>query len=283
MKLATLTNKTADETEVERDTKIRKRLKAIFNRPESSFESLRAYHDYEELLEDLVYNLVHGIKEEESNAIVERYRAENADSIPIHQSKRIEEERRVRQAIEDQRRVTEEERQRFVSTDRGEKLKRVADSRKSNTVELGDVDESLSATLSLLQQRTASQATQEGGGDKEIGAGRGASPNGGGSLVEGASQGDLASGSSASVAAATAPGVARGQVQHNAFFQFVGQRVEPRVDPNWTEATAATYRPTMPSGAAAVELLLRQVGGYDRTCELERNRAELRACIKVCR
>jgi hypothetical protein len=249
VKRGALSNKTADETEVERDAKIRKRLKAIFNKPESHFGTLREYHDYEELVEELVYNLVHGVDVDASNARVEQYRVANADSIPINQSKRIEEERRVRQTIEDERRVAEGLAQSFTAADRNEKLKKLMDGRKVNTVLLGDVDEALGSTLSLLQQRSVSQVDEESA-----------------TLVaESSSQADLVA-----LANSSAPGVARGQAQHNAFLLFVGQRKEPRV------ASANPVRP--PAGVD-----VRRVGGYDRSCELERNRGELRASIKCCR
>ena len=265
VKQLTLTDKTADETEVERDTKIRKRLKAIFNKPEIMFPNRLAFHDYEEELEDLVFNLVHGIDEERCNARVEQYRRENADSIPINQSKHIEAERRLRQTIEEERRSADELYQSFAAADRGEKLRKMQDGRKSNTVLLGDVDESLSSTLSLLQQRSVSQAEEEYAEDKRDGAlGSGRQGEG-----EGGSRSDLASLASS----ASAPGVARGQAQHNSFLQFVGQRPDAR------ESEQAPARASVGLGLD----VLRRAGGYDRTRELERNRSELRAAIKCCR
>ena len=75
VKRATLTTKTIDEHEVGEDTKIRKKIKEIFNKTEKDFESLNAFNDYEEEVEDIIYNLAHGIDVEDMNKKVDKYRS----------------------------------------------------------------------------------------------------------------------------------------------------------------------------------------------------------------
>ena len=71
---ATLTTLTIDEHEVSEDAKIRKKIKGIYNKFEDQFDNLNAFKDYEEEVEDIIYNLVHGIDVEEMNKKVEAYR-----------------------------------------------------------------------------------------------------------------------------------------------------------------------------------------------------------------
>ena len=75
VKRATLTTKTIDEHEGGEDTKIRKKIKEIFNKTEKDFESLNAFNDYEEEVEDIIYNLAHGIDVEDMNKKVDKYRS----------------------------------------------------------------------------------------------------------------------------------------------------------------------------------------------------------------
>ena len=74
VKRSTLTTKTADEHEVSEDAKIRKKIKSIYNKCEKDFESINAFKDYEEEVEDIIYNLVHGIDVEDMNRKVQAYR-----------------------------------------------------------------------------------------------------------------------------------------------------------------------------------------------------------------
>ena len=102
MKKTSLTTKTADEAEVERDTKIRKRIKAIYNKPSSAFENLDDFHDYEEYVEDMIFNLVNGINEAEINQQIEAYKSKNIESITLYQSKAIEAERSMSIAVQNE-------------------------------------------------------------------------------------------------------------------------------------------------------------------------------------
>ncbi len=74
VKRGTLTAKTADEHEVSEDARIRKKIKNIYNKCQNDFECLKAFNDYEEEVEDIIYNLVHGIDVDNMNKKVEKYR-----------------------------------------------------------------------------------------------------------------------------------------------------------------------------------------------------------------
>lgn len=58
-----------------------------FNRREDEFESLRAYNDYLNDVEDLTFNLIHGIKVEEMERKLGAYEQENSDVIKTNLKK----------------------------------------------------------------------------------------------------------------------------------------------------------------------------------------------------
>lgn len=86
-----LSKKSLDETEVERDFSIRRKIKALYNKKESDFASIDDYKNYEEEVEDIVFNLVNHENVAATNEKVEKYRKENSKEIVINQSRRKEE------------------------------------------------------------------------------------------------------------------------------------------------------------------------------------------------
>ena len=86
-----LSKKSLDETEVERDFSIRRKIKALYNKKESDFASVDDYKNYEEEVEDIVFNLVNHEDVAATNEKVEKYRKENSKEIVINQSRRKEE------------------------------------------------------------------------------------------------------------------------------------------------------------------------------------------------
>ena len=80
-----------DETEVERDFSIRRKIKALFNKTESDFASLDEFKNYEEKVEDFIYNLVNAIDVDETNSFIEKYKQDNSKEIVVNQYRRNEE------------------------------------------------------------------------------------------------------------------------------------------------------------------------------------------------
>jgi len=87
-----LSKKSLEETEVEKDCRVRKKVKAVYNRTENSFPDAGAFRDYEEEVEDLIFNLVHDIDAAETQARVKKYALQNEESIAFNAGKRSEEE-----------------------------------------------------------------------------------------------------------------------------------------------------------------------------------------------
>lgn len=99
-----------DETEVERDYSIRKKIKAIFNKTANDFPSLLDFKDYEEEVEDIIYKLANQIDTEETNRKVEAYRQLHQASIAQNQHKKSEE---IRSEVSSIAADAEEKRRKF--------------------------------------------------------------------------------------------------------------------------------------------------------------------------
>ena len=91
--------KDIDEIEVERDFSIRKKIKAIYNKSEDAFPTEDDLRDYEEMVEDIIFNLVNNIDVEETNKKVAMYQKEHLQNIAENQSKLQVENELIREDI----------------------------------------------------------------------------------------------------------------------------------------------------------------------------------------
>lgn len=87
---------TFEDVLVERECGVRKRLARIFCRTADEFIDLRAYNDYLEEIEDIVFNLVHDQDVQQMEAKLEAYRLANQDQIKKSLQKQTEEEELVK-------------------------------------------------------------------------------------------------------------------------------------------------------------------------------------------
>ena len=85
-----LVQQSRDSIEVEEDTKVRRRIKLIFNKVELDFESAEEYRQYEEDVETLIFDLLYGDKatKEDAEVRIEKYKSENEILIKRNQQKR---------------------------------------------------------------------------------------------------------------------------------------------------------------------------------------------------
>jgi len=88
-----------DEIEVERDFSIRKKIKAIYNKSVDAFPTEDDLRDYEEMVEDIIFNLVNNIDVEETNKKVALYQKEHLQNIAENQSKLHVENELIREDI----------------------------------------------------------------------------------------------------------------------------------------------------------------------------------------
>jgi CDK-activating kinase assembly factor MAT1 len=66
---------------VERDFTIRKKIKGIYNKTIESFPSALDYRNYEETVEDVIFNLVNNIDVEQTNKQVELYQKDHLQQV----------------------------------------------------------------------------------------------------------------------------------------------------------------------------------------------------------
>lgn len=108
VKRVTLTVRSLDEMQCERDTSWRKRVLKVFNKREQDFDSLEEYNDYLELVEDMIYAIVNEEPNaEEMKAKIKEYEQANKAEIVIRQSQRADEERSIQDRIAAEQRETE--------------------------------------------------------------------------------------------------------------------------------------------------------------------------------
>jgi CDK-activating kinase assembly factor MAT1 len=66
---------------VERDFTIRKKIKGIYNKTIESFPTDLDYRNYEETVEDVIFNLVNNIDVEQTNKLVELYQKDHLQQV----------------------------------------------------------------------------------------------------------------------------------------------------------------------------------------------------------
>jgi CDK-activating kinase assembly factor MAT1 len=87
LRKAKFRKQTFEDTLVEREVDIRHRINKSFNKRREDFKSLRAYNDYLEEVEDIIFNLVNGTDIKQTEAKVSAYEAENKSSIAVNEAR----------------------------------------------------------------------------------------------------------------------------------------------------------------------------------------------------
>ncbi len=93
-----------DSALLAKDAHTRRRYLQWFNKRRDDFDTDRAYDDYLEMVEDVIFKLVNGIDVVETKAFVDKYRRENADSISVNAALRAEENRKMLEEVKDDQR-----------------------------------------------------------------------------------------------------------------------------------------------------------------------------------
>ena len=100
MKRVTLTQRSLDAVQCEKDTSWRRRLLAVYNKTPQDFGSLKEYNDYLEEVEDMIYSIVNEEPNaEECKARIKEYELAHRAEIVIRQSQRADEERSIQDQI----------------------------------------------------------------------------------------------------------------------------------------------------------------------------------------
>lgn len=89
-----------EDSMVEKEVDIRKKVLKDFNKKEDDFASLKEYNDYLEMVETIIYNLTNGIDVEETKQQIDQYRKENQEIIKKNRSKLSKDEQYLEMLID---------------------------------------------------------------------------------------------------------------------------------------------------------------------------------------
>ncbi|KAI5709079.1 hypothetical protein M8J76_009765 [Diaphorina citri] len=92
-----------DDSSVEKEVEIRKKLLKDYNKVEEDFNSLAEYNDYLEEIEEIVFNLCNNIDILETNKRIENYKRINKDQIMRNKIRQSKTERELSIIIEEEK------------------------------------------------------------------------------------------------------------------------------------------------------------------------------------
>lgn len=74
-----------------KDLAIRRKVLNIYNKRQEDFPTLRAYNDYLEEVEDMIFNLIDGVNVQAIDEKIKLYQEQNADQILASNARKVEE------------------------------------------------------------------------------------------------------------------------------------------------------------------------------------------------
>lgn len=110
-----------EDSAVEKEIDIRKKVLKDFNRRETDFSTLKEYNDYLEMVETIVYNLSNDIDVEATKKKIENYRKDNKDQIIKNRSKVSQDEEYLTRLLEEETLNAEQRLQETLEEERKEK------------------------------------------------------------------------------------------------------------------------------------------------------------------
>lgn len=114
-----------DDSALQKDNLIRKRIHKIYNKRREDFPSSSEYNDYLETVEDIIFNLLTNTDVEATNEKVKRYQAENQQLIHLNVSKKAFEENAIKEKILNAEKDLQEQRRKHILEDQEEAKKRL--------------------------------------------------------------------------------------------------------------------------------------------------------------
>ena len=151
VKRVTLTQRTLDDVQCEKDTSWRRRVLKVFNKTQADFPNLLEYNNYLEEVEDLIYSIVNEEPDaEECKAKIKEYEQAHKAAIVIRQSQRADEERSIQDRIAAEQRQAERLRQEAVEEEKAMAVAKRKWKQESTEVLLGEREE-VSAELQAAQ------------------------------------------------------------------------------------------------------------------------------------
>lgn len=102
-----------EDSVIEKEVDIRRRVMKDFNKQESDFSTLREYNDYLEDIEHIVYNLTNGVDVEDTRKKIENYRRENKELITRNRQIKSHDMMYLDALLEEEQQITEERKQEY--------------------------------------------------------------------------------------------------------------------------------------------------------------------------
>ncbi|XP_035904849.1 CDK-activating kinase assembly factor MAT1 [Anopheles stephensi] len=127
-----------EDSNVDKEVQIRKRILKDFNKKEDDFASLDEYNDYLETIEELVFNLCNNIDIINTNKRIEQYKRDNRDVIMKNKSKLSKDELELEQIVEYEKEQFEQRRKELAMIE--------AENRKQKTKNKEELIDSLMAS-----------------------------------------------------------------------------------------------------------------------------------------
>lgn len=153
VKRVTLSTRTLDDVQCEKDTSWRRRVMKVFNKVEGDFPTLLEYNNYLEEVEDIIYSIVsEEPNAEEMKAKVKAYEEANKSQIVIRQSQRADEERSIADRIAAEQREAERHKREHLEDERAIAFTKRKLKQESTEVLLGEREE-VSAELRAAQMQ----------------------------------------------------------------------------------------------------------------------------------
>eukprot|EP00568_Trieres_chinensis_P000744 CAMPEP_0183298572 /NCGR_PEP_ID=MMETSP0160_2-20130417/5553_1 /TAXON_ID=2839 ORGANISM="Odontella Sinensis, Strain Grunow 1884" /NCGR_SAMPLE_ID=MMETSP0160_2 /ASSEMBLY_ACC=CAM_ASM_000250 /LENGTH=215 /DNA_ID=CAMNT_0025460639 /DNA_START=147 /DNA_END=790 /DNA_ORIENTATION=+ len=142
VKRVTLSTRTLDDVQCEKDTSWRRRVLKVYNKVEVDFPTLLEYNNYLEEVEDIIFSIVNEEPNaEEMKAKVKTYEEANKSQIVIRQSQRADEERAISDRIAAEQREAERRKREFIEAEKAIASAKRQFKQESTEVMLGEREE----------------------------------------------------------------------------------------------------------------------------------------------
>ncbi|XP_054278148.1 CDK-activating kinase assembly factor MAT1-like isoform X2 [Macrosteles quadrilineatus] len=114
-----------EDSGVEKEVEIRKRVLRDYNKKEDDFATLREYNDYLEEIETIIYNLVNNQNVQEMNRKIDQYKKDNRDIILKNKIKIGKEELELEELLEEEKHVDELRKRELIKEEQELKKKKI--------------------------------------------------------------------------------------------------------------------------------------------------------------
>lgn len=113
-----------EDSLVDKEIEIRRRVLREFNKTEEDFPTAREYSDYQEMIEDIIFNLANNIDVQETNKQIADYKEANKNTIGKNRHKTSREILELEDILSEEKKLNATRRQLDLRLDREEKMQK---------------------------------------------------------------------------------------------------------------------------------------------------------------